>query len=88
MKIVEGFRLRKVLGQDIVIGEGIGQVDFNKLITLNETAAYLWKAIEGKEFDEDMLAGLLVERYGIDYELALNDSRAIVSQWIGIGLVK
>lgn len=88
MKIVEGFRLRHVLGQDIVVGEGTGQVDFNKLITLNESAAYLWKEIEDKEFDEDMLAGLLIDKYGIDSELASKDARAIVSQWCEIGLVK
>ena len=43
MKIVEGFVLRDVMGQSTVIGEGVNQVNFNKLIILNETAAFLWK---------------------------------------------
>ena len=44
MKIVEGFRLRDVMGQATVIGEGVNQVDFNKLITLNRN--FLWANME------------------------------------------
>lgn len=88
MKIIDGFRLREVMGQATVIGEGAGQVNFNKLITLNETAAYLWRSIEGKEFDADVLASLLVEKYGIDDALATKDARAIVDKWAEIGLIQ
>lgn len=88
MKLVEGFRLRDVMGQATVIGEGVGQVNFNKLITLNESAAYLWKAVEGKEFDARTLAGLLVEEYGIDAELAAGDAEKILAQWTEIGLAE
>ena len=83
MKIVEGFRLRDVMGQATVIGEGVGQVNFNKLVTLNESAAYLWKSVEGKEFETATLAGLL-----IDEALALKDAESISTQWKEIGLVE
>ena len=88
MRLVEGFRLRDVMGQATVIGEGVGQVNFNKLITLNESAAYLWKSVEDKNFDADYLADLLVEKYGIDHELASKDACAIVDQWVKIGLAQ
>lgn len=88
MKIVEGFRLRNVVGQSVVIGEGISQINFNKLITLNESAAYLWKSVEGKEFDAEVLAGLLIEKYGIDEDLAMKDAEAVLSQWVEVGLVE
>ena len=88
MKIIEGFRLRDVMGQATVIGEGVDQVNFSKLITLNASAAFLWKSVEGKEFDVEMLAGLLMEEYGIDRELAMKDSEALVKQWMETGLVK
>lgn len=88
MKIIEGFRLRDVMGQATVIGEGTGQVNFNKLITLNSTAAYLWRSIEGKEFDSDTLAALLIKEYGIEEELAAKDAAAILNKWIEIGLVQ
>lgn len=88
MRLVDGFRLRDVMGQATVIGEGIGQVNFNKLITLNESAAFLWRSVEGKDFDAETLAGLLVEEYGIDMELAAKDAEKILAQWVEIGLAE
>ena len=88
MRIIDGFRLRDVMGQATVIGEGVGQVNFNRLITLNATAAFLWRSVEGRDFDEEMLAELLVEEYGIDAELASKDADAIASQWREVGLVQ
>lgn len=88
MKIVDGFRLRDVMGQATVVGEGVGQINFNKLITLNESAAFLWKSVEGVEFTADTLASLLMEQYGIDEELAVKDAEAISRQWLETGLVR
>lgn len=88
MKIIEGFRLREVVGQSVVVGEGVNQVDFNKLVTLNESAAYLWEAVEGKDFEVETLASLLIERYGIDRELAMKDAAALATQWKETGLVE
>lgn len=88
MRIKDGFRLRDVMGQATVIGEGVGQVNFNKLITLNGTAAFLWKSVEGKEFDPEVLAGLLIDEYGIDGDLARKDAEHIASQWAEIGLTE
>lgn len=88
MKIIDGFRLREVIGQSVVVGEGVNQINFNKLVTLNESAAYLWEAVEGKEFEVETLASLLIERYGIDQELAMKDAAALATQWKETGLVE
>ena len=88
MRIIEGFRLRDVMGQATVIGEGVGQINFSKLITLNTSAAFLWRQVEGKEFDVEMLADLLVGEYGIDRTLAENDARIIADKWVEAGLVR
>ena len=82
MKIIEGFRLREVMGQFTIVGEGIGQINFSKLITLNSSAAYLWKSIEGKEFTTETLTDLLVQRYGIDTERAWQDATTLVEEWL------
>lgn len=88
MKIVEGFVLRNVMGQAAVIGEGVGQVSFDKLITLNDSAAYLWQSVEGIEFEISDLVKLLVDRYHIDYQCALQDAETLVNQWINLGIVE
>jgi hypothetical protein len=87
MRIIDGFILRNVMGQATIVGEGVGQIDFNKLITLNDSAAYLWQSVEGKEFDMQTLANLLVDKYGIDQDTALTDAKAIANKWIEIGVV-
>ena len=87
MRIIEGFILRNVMGQATIVGEGVEQIDFNKLITLNDSAAYLWQSVEGKEFDVQTLANLLVDKYGIDQDTALTDAKAIADKWIEIGVV-
>lgn len=88
MRLVEGFRLRDVMGQATVIGEGVGQVNFNKLITLNESAAYLWRSVEGKDFEVETLAELLMAEYDIDASLASKDAESIAAKWVEIGLAK
>lgn len=88
MKIKEGFVLREMCGEWIVTGESLEQVNFNKLIALNPTAVYLWKAVEGKEFDAEQLADLLVEKYHIAREQALHDAEALCKTWQKIGIVE
>ena len=88
MKIKEGFVLREVCGEHIVTAEGLENINFNKLISLNETAAFLWKALIGKEFTVEDMAQLLVDEWGIDMELALKDSENLCKAWEEAGIAK
>ena len=88
MKIIDGFILREIMGQATVIGEGVEQVNFNKIITLNSSAAYLWRAVEGEEFDVAKIADLLIEEYNIDRQTAEKDAKTITDLWIEVGIVK
>lgn len=88
MKIKNGFVLRRMCGEYIISAEGMENINFNKLISLNESAAYLWESVEGKEFTEKDLAGLLIGKYGIDEALAAKDSAAIAKAWHEAGLVE
>ena len=62
--------------------EGLEHIDFNKLISLNQTAAFLWEKVAGKEFTAEDMAQHLVEEYGIDMELALTDAGKLAQAWI------
>jgi hypothetical protein len=88
MKIKKGFILRVMCGENIVTAEGIEHINFNKLISLNSTAAFLWNKVVGKEFTIEEMAQLLVEEYGIDMELALKDSEALSHAWIEAGVIE
>ena len=88
MKTKEGFILREMCGEHIVTGEGLEHINFNKLISLNSTAAFLWNAVVGKEFTPESMAQLLVDEYEIDMELALKDSKALCQAWIDAGIAE
>ena len=59
MKIKKGFVLRNVCGENIIVAEGKENIDFTKIISMNESSAYLWKNVEGKEFTAEDLCHLL-----------------------------
>ncbi len=88
MKAVQRLTLRKLVGEYIIVPEGQELVNFNKMIVLNESAAYLWKNTCNLEsFDVNTLANLLVEKYGIDEDTASADSSATATKWLEEGIV-
>lgn len=89
MKTIKGFRLRPLGKEYIITAEDVSQINFNKMIALNETAAYLWTAFEdGKEFSVEDLADKLLEQYDVDRETALADSAMIAGKWIEAGIAE
>ena len=88
MRIKKGFVLRELVGQKIVTGEGPEQIDFNKLVSLNSSAAYLWEHLVSREFDLETMVDLLLERYDIERSVALKDARALLDNWKSIGLIE
>ena len=81
MKTRKGFVLRTLGKEYILVAEGLEAVDVNRLISMNESAAFLWKAVEDKEFDADTLIILLMEEYGIDREVAEQDVASLLETW-------
>jgi hypothetical protein len=88
MKIKKGFVLREMCGENIVAGEGLEHINFNKLISLNSTAAFLWKKVVDKDFTAEQMAQYLIEEYSIDMELALKDANALCQAWIDAGVAE
>jgi hypothetical protein len=88
MKIKEGFILRTICGQSVVSGEGKDNVNFSKLVSLNDSAAYLFKAVRNEDFTPERLADLLLEEYDVDRETALKDAETLCAQWKEIGIAE
>jgi len=81
MKIRKGFSLRPLGKEFILVAEGLEAVDFSRMVSMNETAAFLWKEVEDKEFDADTLVDLLTENYDISREIAQNDVNTLLQSW-------
>lgn len=88
MKIKEGFVLRTICGQNVISGEGSANVNYSSLISLNETAAFLFKELQGKEFTEENAVDLLLDQYEVDRETAEMDVKALFAKWVEIGLAQ
>ena len=88
MKIKEGFVLRTICGQSVVSGEGTANVNVSNLVSLNDSAAYLYKKVQGREFTAETLADLLLAEYEVDRETALKDAEALCAQWKEIGIAE
>ena len=87
MRTKQGFRLRELGGDYILIGESAELVNFNNIISLNEAAAYLWQAVQDKEFDVETLTQLLLAEYEVEDDIARKDAQATIDDWQKIGIV-
>ena len=87
MKINEGFVLREMCGEYIIIGIGIENIDFSRVISLNDSAAYLWNSVKDTDFTLEKMVALLMKEYDVDEATALADATALVRQWISVGVV-
>ena len=88
MKTKKGYRMRPLGKEYILVAEGLEVEDANKMISMNATAAFLWEAVEGKDFDADTLAQLLVDEYGIDIETAKKDVTPLLQTWEKAGIIE
>ena len=80
MKIKNGFLLRKVSDVYVVVAVGDVSKDFNGIITLNSTGAFLWeKLAEGCEGKESLVNALL-EEYDVEKAVAEKDVDAFIER--------
>lgn len=81
MKLKQGFNLRNICGEYILIAEGIENIDFTSVINMNETAAYLWKSLQEKDFAVEDMVKLILKEYEIDEDTAYADCKKLSDQW-------
>lgn len=88
MRTKKGFRLRSVCGENIIVAEGIANIDFSRVISLNESAAFLWEKVAGTEFDKAKLTDYLTEEYEVDEATAQRDVDTLLSKWKEAGIIE
>ena len=88
MKIKNGFELRDVCGENVIIAHGVENIDFTKVNTLNESAAFIWKQMEGKDFTEDDVVKFLLDEYEVEESQVQTDVKNLLESWVKAGLVE
>lgn len=74
-------------GDHVIVATGLQNIDFSKVISLNESATLMWKAILGKEFTVEDMAKALTDEYDVEDAVALADAGKILEEWKEIGLI-
>ena len=87
MKTKKGFKLREVCGEKILLAEGVENIDFSDIISMNVSAAYLWEQLEGKEFTLDDMVRLLTDQYEVEEAEARTDAQTLADQWYKYGII-
>lgn len=88
MHIREGFILREVGDDHMIVGPDMqGGDGLRRIIRVNESAAFLWRSVAGREFEIATLASLLEKEYDIDKAVARTDAEHIATAWLHAGIV-
>lgn len=78
MKLKDGFILRTVAGETVVLPAG-GVTDFDMMITLNDTGRFLWERLSVGAEETELVSALLAE-YDVTEEVAAKSVTAFVAR--------
>lgn len=86
MKLKDGFVLRTMGANHLVVPVGAQTVDFRCIITLNDTGAFLWQQLQQERQPEELVAALL-EEYDVSSTQAQTDVAAFLDKLQEAGLL-
>lgn len=78
MKVVKEFILREIAGECVLVPTGATTQEFNGLITLSDTAKFIWENMEKADSFEE-LVGMILEEYEIDEATAKQDAYEFIN---------
>lgn len=86
MKKMKEFILREVADEYILIPTGNTTEEFNGIITLTETAAYIYNHIEEAESFAQLI-DMITSEYEIDKQTAAQDAYEFINHMLYTGMV-
>lgn len=86
MKIKEGFELKEIADNYVVIPTERNVVDFSSMIMLNEVSAFLWLQLLEDKNEQDLLKAVLNE-YDVDKETAAGDIKIFIKELVAAGVI-
>lgn len=88
MRKIDGLTLRTLGKEYVLVAGSIDLIDFDRIVTLNPTAVYVWESLPASGFDVDTMANLLTERYDVEYGTASKDARDLAEVWLRAGIIQ
>ena len=77
MKIKEGYILSLVAGENVVLPTG-DDLDLSIMITLNDTAKFLWEQLQEDKTEEDLLQAVIANYEDVDAE----EAKQFISEFV------
>lgn len=87
MKIKDGYILKKVAGENIVIATGEARLSFNGIITFNEVGAEVFERLDGTRTLEQ-IADEIASNYNAPREIIESDIKKLIEKMKNQGLVE
>lgn len=87
MRIKQGFVMRDVAGQAVVIATGDASRDFHGMVKFNQTAAVVWQGVE-ERLDVKAIAERLEAEYDVETGRAIADVEALLARMREQGFVE
>ncbi|MBQ8551048.1 MAG: PqqD family protein [Clostridia bacterium] len=88
MKIKDSFLMKSVAGKIIVVPVGSATLDFNAVVTLNDTGSFLFSLLQSKDCTEGDLVDALTAEYEVDRETAERDVARFVEKISEAGMME
>ncbi|AQX04963.1 PqqD family protein [Elizabethkingia meningoseptica] len=87
MKLRKDLMLRNLGDEYVIIDPEQDMIDMSKVYTLNETAAFLWRELQGEEFSVATVTEVLLTYYNVDRAIAEADALRLVEDFERQGLL-
>ena len=88
MRIKQGYKVREIAGENVVVMPRVNGVDFTRIISLNESALVLWQSLEGSDFSTEDVAEVLTSNFEVDAATAQRDAALWVERMQECNLVE
>ncbi len=86
MKLKKNLTVRKIGDEYMMVSDSGSGLDYTRVISLNESAAYLVQEVNEKEFTKEEWITLLMDKYNVDEEQATADVQKLIDKFSKEGL--
>lgn len=87
MKIVKEFILREIAGECVLVPTGATSQEFNGMITVSDTARFIWENIEKADDLEEMIQ-MVLDAYEVDEKTARRDTITFIGTLVANGFIE
>ena len=88
MKFKEGYKVREIAGENVIIKQGRFGADMTRVIALNATSLLLWNELQGKEFSANDITKILTDNYEVEEAVGAADAAKWIEKLNECGLVE